>query len=1077
NVTITGGTLQFKGSGNGNGTVYSYVNADATATRGRRTFQIVRIPQYSNLKLSSNISAPPFNGRTGGIIAFNVAGGMDFNGYTIDATARGFRGGYSLVKEAVGNIKDLYVADASNPRVSGKGEGIAGTPRYMWDGYNEINNGVEGLPGGSGGRGAPANAGGGGNDTNAGGGGGGNGGAGGNGGGGYAPIGGELPSGGRPGMNMPIGVARLVMGGGGGGGHANDAVTGVKGGVGGGVVLITAGTITGTGQVLANGSDGSKGVSGPNPDGSGGGGAGGSVFINVLNNSSANLSVQAKGGKGGNTERDPGGGGVQPHGPGGGGGGGTVFYTPASGTVTANVAGGNSGLSNAGEGIPNLATNGLAGSASAVAASALPDYLTSNGTCYPELVTTMIVSEPTVAKPAGSTVTYTITTTNRAAESSAAGVRIECLFPQEITFVSAIATYTGNASGSPQITNQGTAVKPLFGDFNIPAGGVITLTIFAQTDCNASGTYNSSAQASYLDPTRTFATSTRRITAAAGAFANSNTTYETGVTGDVPGKNYNGAPGTETGEDVNVLPPPANVNTIVKTDTESAYCVSTNPAVIAGNTPVNGTISYQWQVASGGGGFVDITGAVSKDYNPPVINTSTAYRRVVTAQPCAKIVMSNEVHYNITALPPAPTVPPQTICANTAATFTVTTPQPGLTYNWYADAGRVNLLGSGTSFTTTPLVATTTFYAEAVSGTCTSVTLTNVQAIVTAPPAAPVVAGFAPVCAGTPITLNISAPQGGVLYKWYSASTGGNSIYTGTGFGLQPVATITYYAEANNGSCPSQRTPVTVTVLQAPSAPIVQGAFICPGSTATLTANAGQGVTVKWYDAVNSTAEIFTGNMFITPPLNASTTYYAETVNDNGGCTSVTRTAVNADIARRLDAPMVTVGETTIKSVTFNWTIVAGATGYEVSTDDGQTYNNIGNVRTYTISSLSANQSVTLMVRAVGTSSCETSVSGSVTGVSINPELDKIYIPNIFTPNGDGNNDVLYVRSLGIKTLVFYVYDQWGEMIFRSNNQASGWDGTYKGTVMPVGVYVYYVEAIMLDGQKQNKKGTITLLR
>jgi len=69
------------------------------------------------------------------------------------------------------------------------------------------------------------------------------------------------------------------------------------------------------------------------------------------------------------------------------------------------------------------------------------------------------------------------------------------------------------------------------------------------------------------------------------------------------------------------------------------------------------------------------------------------------------------------------------------------------------------------------------------------------------------------------------------------------------------------------------------------------------------------------------------------------------------------------------------------------------------------------------------------------------------------------------------------VYGTSIKSLTFYVYDQWGEMMFKSNSQASGWDGTFKGTNQPVGVYVYYVQATMNDGKQIMKKGTITLLR
>src|SRR5690606_32612765 len=131
-------------------------------------------------------------------------------------------------------------------RSVGKGEGVAGTPKYMWDGFNQVPNATEGLPGGSYGKGAPANGGGGGNDHNAGGGGGGNGGYGGVGGRGWegAPNPNTDPNGRRAGFVIPQDLTRLIMGVGGGGGDANNALSGVNGGVGGGIILVNVEKIT-----------------------------------------------------------------------------------------------------------------------------------------------------------------------------------------------------------------------------------------------------------------------------------------------------------------------------------------------------------------------------------------------------------------------------------------------------------------------------------------------------------------------------------------------------------------------------------------------------------------------------------------------------------------------------------------------------------------------------------------------------------------------------------------------------------------------------------------------------------------
>jgi len=234
-------------------------------------------------------------------------GTMNFNGFTIDASARGLRDGYGPKKYSFGNIESVYMVPSDDVTSVGKGEGIAGTPKSMWDGFNEVTNQIEGLPGGSSGKGAPGNGRGGGNDHNAGGGGGGNGGYGGLGGDGThsvrtAPL--TFPNGGRPGFvtysSPSPNISRIIMGG--GGGDTNDALDGVKGGVGGGIILVNVGRIIGNRTILANGSKGAVGIAGRKPDGAGGGGAGGTVYIKVTNLSpTAVLVVNANGGNGGNT--------------------------------------------------------------------------------------------------------------------------------------------------------------------------------------------------------------------------------------------------------------------------------------------------------------------------------------------------------------------------------------------------------------------------------------------------------------------------------------------------------------------------------------------------------------------------------------------------------------------------------------------------------------------------------------------------------------------------------------------------------------------------------------------------------
>jgi gliding motility-associated-like protein len=209
------------------------------------------------------------------------------------------------------------------------------------------------------------------------------------------------------------------------------------------------------------------------------------------------------------------------------------------------------------------------------------------------------------------------------------------------------------------------------------------------------------------------------------------------------------------------------------------------------------------------------------------------------------------------------------------------------------------------------------------------------------------------------------------------------------------------------------------------------------------------------------------------------TTYYVEAVTKSG-CSSTARIAVEVSVLNVLATPIVTVGST-VNSVTFSWAAVEGATGYEVTLDSGLHYispSSGSNGTSHTVAGLSPDQSVTIRVRAVGTSGCETSaLSVAVTGKAQNPQGNKIFIPNVFTPNGDGVNDVHYIYGNTIADVVIRYYNQFGQLIYESKDQRRGWDGTVSGTLQPVGVYIYVLRATLRDGSIVNMKGTITIVR
>lgn len=89
----------------------------------------------------------------------------------------------------------------------------------------------------------------------------------------------------------------------------------------------------------------------------------------------------------------------------------------------------------------------------------------------------------------------------------------------------------------------------------------------------------------------------------------------------------------------------------------------------------------------------------------------------------------------------------------------------------------------------------------------------------------------------------------------------------------------------------------------------------------------------------------------------------------------------------------------------------------------------------------------------------------------------KVFIPNVFTPNGDGNNDTWNVFAKNIAYFNVKLFNRWGEKVYDSFNETVGWDGNYQGKEAYPGVYSYTVNLTFLDGENRKYKGTVTLLR
>lgn len=86
-------------------------------------------------------------------------------------------------------------------------------------------------------------------------------------------------------------------------------------------------------------------------------------------------------------------------------------------------------------------------------------------------------------------------------------------------------------------------------------------------------------------------------------------------------------------------------------------------------------------------------------------------------------------------------------------------------------------------------------------------------------------------------------------------------------------------------------------------------------------------------------------------------------------------------------------------------------------------------------------------------------------------------LPKAFSPNGDGVNDLLFVRGAGVESIDLKLYNRWGEIVFESTDISIGWDGKYKGKEAPVEAYAFVLNVTFVDGTTFFKKGNVTLLR
>ena len=336
------------------------------------------------------------------------------------------------------------------------------------------------------------------------------------------------------------------------------------------------------------------------------------------------------------------------------------------------------------------------------------------------------------------------------------------------------------------------------------------------------------------------------------------------------------------------------------------------------------------------------------------------------------------------------------------------------------------------------------------------------------------------VCLGESISFNGSgSTSNGVPISTYNWNFGDATTATGQTTVKTYTAAGTYNATfsiiAQDGCIGDTLKQVVVNPI--PTVALASDSLVvCGGASASFAIqNPVSGTQYQWFIQPTGGTPVFTGPIFTVPNVTGTVVYYVQATSA-ATCVS-NRVRLTATLLPDLMMPVVTTDSIGVDRITFRWNAVQGAVTYEVSTDGGSTWivpSSGTSGLTHTVTGLLPLTEVTLRVRVRGIVSCQETISQPLT---VRTLTDQIYIPNAFTPNGDGKNDVLLVYGYTIQNLRFTVFNQWGEKIFESANQATGWNGNYNGKPQPSGVYMYVCQITYRDGTTEVKKGSINLVR
>lgn len=345
---------------------------------------------------------------------------------------------------------------------------------------------------------------------------------------------------------------------------------------------------------------------------------------------------------------------------------------------------------------------------------------------------------------------------------------------------------------------------------------------------------------------------------------------------------------------------------------------------------------------------------------------------------------------------------------------------------------------------------------------------------VTVLPAAPLLQPLDPIviCGTTPSLLLVGDALGTASqWIWSTGPLFGdtlNASLSDSTATLAPVTPGTFYVQASNpGGCAATgQVTVSSSLAQAAISPNVS---ICSDDTTSITLSGiDAGSTIVWSPAAFVLSGQGTAQVEVSPPV---PTWFVASVTSPTGCAWTDSALVDVSL----------MSGSGVTATVDQEVVLAGTTvQLQATPSSGVTYawQPASAVSDPTIAAPTAvvNATTTFYV-TVSDGTCSRMDSVKVTVHELLCADPDIFVPDAFTPNGDGNNDLLLVRGRHITDLDFKVFDRWGEVVFQTKDQAKGWDGSYKGKPVDPAVYVYWLTAHCVDGQKYFTKGNVTVIR